>query len=170
MDKRVQMEEELNDQLYSLDLKQEEAIAVARRNMWKELTAKEKAEIFKRASNELQTKLDQLQVILDTEKEFTEEEKVEYEELLRNKQMLDEKYLAVRKQQIMELSKEERLARYKSEAEEIAKNARLEKALAKKEAKDQETYKAREKEINLGTKEKLKETQEKYRLYKARQI
>mgnify|MGYP007111668435 CR=1 FL=1 len=70
----------------------------------------------------------------------------------------------------MELSKEERLARYKSEAEEIAKNARLEKALAKKEAKDQETYKAREKEINLGTKEKLKETQEKYRLYKARQI
>lgn len=166
MDKRVQMEEELNDQLYNLDLRQEEAVAAARRNIWKELTAKEKAEIFKRASNELQTKLDQLQVILDTEKEFTEEEKAEYEELLRNKQMLDEKYLAVRKQQIMELSKEERLARYKSEAEEIAKNARLEKALAKKEAKDQAAYKAREKEINLGTKDKLKETQEKYGITK----
>lgn len=167
MDKRVQMEEELNDELYNLDLKQEEAVAAARRNMWKELTAKEKAEIFKRASDELQIKLDQLQVILDTEKEFTEEEKSEYEELLRNKQMLDEKYLAVRKQQIMELSKEERLARYKSEAEEIAKNARLEKALAKKEAKDQAAYKAREKEINLGTKGKLKEAQEKYGITKS---
>jgi len=52
------MEEELNDELYNLDLKQEEAVAAARRNMWKELTAKEKAEIFKRASDELQIKLD----------------------------------------------------------------------------------------------------------------
>jgi len=67
----------------------------------------------------------------------------------------------------MELSKEERLARYKSEAEEIAKNARLEKALAKKEAKDQAAYKAREKEINLGTKGKLKEAQEKYGITKS---
>ena len=167
LNKLYDLIEERDNELSSLEERREEAVAAARRNLWKELSAKEKAEIYKRASDELQLKIEQLDTILKYETSITEEEKAEYEELLKDKQMLDEKYLAVRKQQISELSKEERLARYKSEAEEIAKNARLEKALAKEETKDNQVeQKRRLSEINLDTKNKLKETQEKYGLSK----
>ena len=160
------LNDEVDQQTEELEEKRNNAVIVARLNMWKKLSAKEKADQLENAAKEIQIKIDQLDVIRKLEQGLTEDQKKLYDEYVKEKTNLDEKYQAIRKQQIMELSKEERLARYKSEAEEIAKNARLEKALAKKEAKDQEAYKTREKEINLGTKGKLKEAQEKYGITK----
>ncbi|MBO7697170.1 MAG: hypothetical protein J6Y28_04495 [Acholeplasmatales bacterium] len=58
LNKLYDLIEERDNELSSLEERREEAVAAARRNLWKELSAKEKAEIYKRASDELQLKIE----------------------------------------------------------------------------------------------------------------
>ena len=121
--------------------------------------------MFKRNAEELSDKIDQLRYIEQTEQKLTEQQKQEYEELIKAKEDMDKKYLALRKQQIFELSREERLERYKQEVEEIQREARAQKALNSAENENNSLkYDQRNREIDRDTKNKLNESREKYGL------
>ena len=164
---RLKINQEIDDKIAANNLKKEQAVAVARQNIWKQTSAKEKATLFKRNAEELADKLEQYRILQQNDQDLSEQQKKEYQELLKAKEDMDRKYFALRKQQISELSREERLSRYKQEAEEIYKESRAQKALSKEEHKDnKDAERSRNKEIDLLTKTRLKETQEKYGLSK----